>query len=65
MKLLMFESRRGAPDGERVRIYKRGEEVDVPDHLARAFMHAGVAMPALRRPKGKYAFSRTPTQKSQ
>ena len=51
MKLLMLETRRGCVDGRQIMEFERGREYEIPDSLARSFMCAGFAMPALPKPK--------------
>lgn len=51
MKLLMLETRRGCVNGQQIMEFERGQEYEIPDSLARSFMCAGFAMPALPKPK--------------
>lgn len=43
MQIRMLETRRGSEDGFRVRVYEQGEEYNLADGLARAFLAAGFA----------------------
>lgn len=44
MRIKMLETRRGTEDGIAVREYRRGEEYELGDMLARAFLAAGFAV---------------------
>jgi len=46
MKIRMLETRKGTEDGFVVKKFIAGEDYEVRDHLAKAFLAAGFAIPA-------------------
>ncbi len=53
MRIRMLETRRGTEDGFTIKQYNSGEEYDVRDHLALAFLAAGFAIPIKKSKKKK------------
>ncbi len=49
MRVLMIETRKGTEDGFTIREYIAGHEYDLREHLARAFLAAGFAIPIENR----------------
>jgi len=45
VKIKMLETRTGSPDGVSVRTYVKGEQYELPDELARVFVHEGWGKP--------------------
>ncbi len=43
MRITMFETRRGTPDGHTIRQFEKGLSYDLRDELARYFLRQGAA----------------------